>query len=529
MKNINCVRYNKQSNQRKELQMKKKVEKRLCDDFFKKIDRTGLALSFNDVRIRTAYSEVLPPDVCLKTKFSRNVPLNIPIVSSPMDTVTETEMAIVMAKLGGLGIIHKGLSPKDQASAVGRVKHYLSAFIVDPITVSPDDTVEQVMKMRTEKDYNFFSFPVVDSTGKVIGLIARSDLRFCEDKSRKISEIMSTDIVTGKAGMSIQEAYRLMMKRRKKILPVLNGGGKLKGIFTLKDVERILSGSRTGYNVDADGSLRAGAGIGVGADAEERMELLCPKKIDVVVIDTAHGNSRGVVEAIRDTVKFCKRNYPQIDVVAGNISEADGARRLARAGADGLRVGQGPGRICTTRITAGVGCPQVTAIHNCEQAVRGMNIPVCADGGIEYSGDAAIGIAAGGSSVMVGGMVAGTTESPGQVIYHDGRSFKIYRGMGSLGAMLDFKASRERYGQGGVASDKLVPEGVEGEVEYKGDVTGVIYQLTGGIRSSMGYVGARNIREFQQKADFFRISGAGLAESHPHGLLNMKDAPNYKR
>jgi IMP dehydrogenase len=427
--------------------------------------------------------------------------------------------------LGGLGVIHKGLSPKDQASAVGRVKHYLSAFVVDPITVSPMDTVEQILKLRTEKNYKFFSFPVIDSEGKVIGLVTRSDFRFCRDTSKTIAQIMSTDIVTARAGLSLQKAYDLMMDRRKKILPILNGGGKLKGIFTLKDVERILSGSRTDYNVDVDGSLRVGAAIGVGDDARERMELLSQKKIDVVVIDTAHGNSRGVIEAIR----FCKKNYPHIDVVAGNISEADGARRLARAGADGLRVGQGPGAICTTRIVAGIGRPQVTAVYNCARAVRGSKIPVCADGGIEFSGDMAIGLAVGGSSVMVGKMVAGTTESPGQVIFHDGRSFKIYRGMGSLGAMLDYKASRERYGQGGVTSDKLVPEGVEGEVEYKGDVSAIVFQLVGGVRSSLGYSGAKNIREFQQRAEVFWFSGAGMAESHPHGLLNMKKAPNYGR
>jgi len=509
--------------------MRRKIEERICDAFFRKIDRTGLALSYDDVRIRTAYSEVkpIPAEISLKTFFSRNVPLNIPVVSAPMDTVTETEMAIVMAKLGGLGIIHKGLSPDDQASAVGRVKHHLSAFIVDPITVSPDDTVEQVLNMRTAKNYNFFSFPVVDSQRKMVGLVTRSDFRFCQDKSQKIAEIMSTDIVSGKAGLPMQQAYDLMMRRRKKILPILDRYGKLKGIFTHKDVERILSGSRTDYNVDADGSLRVGAAIGVGRDAEERIELLCQKKIDVVVVDTAHGNSRDVIEAVIKTVKFCKKNYAHIDVVAGNISEADGARRLVRAGADGLRVGQGPGAICTTRIVTGVGCPQVTAVYNCARAVRGSKIPVCADGGIKYSGDAAIGLATGGHSVMVGKMIAGTTESPGQKIFHGGHSYKIYRGMGSLGAMLDYKTSRERYGQGRIASDKLVPEGVEGEVEYKGDVSDVVFQLIGGVRSSMGYVGAKNIREFHQRADFFRISGAGLAESHPHGLEYMKEAPNY--
>lgn len=504
---------------------KKDVERRQCDSFFAKMERIALALSYGDVRLKSGYSKVIPADVDLKTFFSRNVPLNIPIVSSPMDTVTEHKMAIAMAILGGLGIIHKGLSPKDQASAVGKVKHFLSAFITDPITVSPDDTVETVLLMKEKKNYRFSSFPVVDSEGKVIGLVTSNDFDFCMDHQLKISQIMSKEIIGIKQDASIDELYSTMSESRKKLLPVLDPAGGLKGIYTLADVKRIKTGKSNKYNLDSKGRLRVGATIGVREDAEERMELLSRRKTDVVVIDTAHGDSEGVIEAL----KFCKKNYPSIDVVAGNISEPEAAKRLEKAGADGVRVGQGPGSICTTRIVAGIGCPQVTASYNCAKAVRGSGIGVCADGGIEYSGDVPIALGTGATCVMLGKALAGTKESPGEIFFRDGKAVKIYRGMGSLEAMIDHRTSRERYGlAGNTAADKLVPEGVKGDVDYKGEVSAVVFYFVEGTKSGFGYVGAQNVPEFQAKADFRRISNAGLKESHPHGLSNIQDSPNYR-
>lgn len=497
---------------------------RKCDEFFAKMDRMSLALTYGDVRLKPGYSEILPADVDLRTFFSRNISLNIPIVSSPMDTVTGSLMAIRMAILGGLGVIHKGMSPKEQASAIGKVKHYLSAFVTNPITVSPDDTVEAVLAMKEKKGYRFSSFPVIDSTGKVIGLVTGNDFDFCMDHHLLISQIMSKEIIGIEQKASIDKLYSTMSESRKKILPVLDDSGGLQGIYTLADVKRIKTGKSNKYNLDSAGRLRVGAAIGK-RDMEERMELLSRQGVDVVVVDAAHGHTKDMAEVIR----FCKKNYPGIDVVAGNISESEAALFLAQAGADGIRVGQGPGSICTTRIVAGIGCPQVTAVYNCAKAVRGFGIGVCADGGIEHSGDIPIALGAGASCVMLGNMLAGTKESPGEVIFRNGKAYKVYRGMGSLEAMVDHRTSRERYGlPGDTTADKLVPEGVKGEVDYKGELPAVIFQLVEGAKSGFGYVGARSMEEFQAKADFHRISNAGLEESHPHGLSNIQNTTNYR-
>jgi len=499
------------------------TDSRKCDVFFGKMARQGLALSYGDVRLRTYHSEILPKDACLLSNFSRNVGLNIPIISAPMDTVTEFKMALAMAELGGLGILHKSLTPEQQASAVGRVKHHLNAFIPNPICVYQDDTVESVLNMRQEKEYKFFSFPVKSADGTIVGLVTRNDFDFSRSSGDKIRDIMSKEIVQAEAGIAAEGAYEQMLETRKKILPIFDQGGQFKGIFSFSDVKRIVTGDHNNYNLDANGNLRVGAAIGVGADLEQRMELLAAKKVDVVVIDSAHGDSRGVIEA----VKFCKKHYPQIDVVAGNISEAQSAVNLVKAGVDGLRIGQGPGSICTTRIVAGVGCPQVTAVYNCAKAIRGSGVPICADGGIEYSGDISIALAAGAQNVMLGKLLAGATESPGIIIYRNGLQRKIYRGMGSLGAMIESKASRERYGQSDSQSGKYVPEGIEGEVDYKGDVKDIIFQYLGGLRSGLGYLGATNIPELQKRADFYRLTNVGLQESHPHGIDGIKSAPNY--
>jgi len=502
-------------------------EKRKCDVFFKKLNRTGLAISFNDIRLKTGYSEILPGEVNLRTKFSRNIPLIIPFASAPMDTVTEYKMARTMAMQGGIGIIHKNLAPKIQASQVGKVKHYLNAFIPDPIGVSPDYTIEQVLNLRTEKDYKFYSFLVTDSTGKVVGLISHSDLvTFCANPQEKIADIMSTDIIRGHENTTVRSAYEVMQKSRKKILPVFNNDNSLKGIYTWADVQRIVERRSEDYNLDCNGRLIVGAAIGIGVDMEERLNLLNASGVDVVIFDTAHGDTKSMINAI----KFCKKNYPQIDIVASNITEAASAKNLIKAGADGLRVGQGPGSICTTRIVAGIGCPQITAIYNCALAARGSGVPVIGDGGIEYSGDIPIALAAGASSVMLGSRFAGTTEAPGDIIYLDnGKAVKKYRGMGSLSAMRENKASRERYGQDEKSTDKLVPEGVEGTVSYKGDLSTVLVQLIGGTRDGFGYVGAKNINELHKKSDFHLISGSGLKESHPHGLTTMEETVNYSK
>ena len=489
------------------------MEERKCDLFFTAMNDSRLALSFNDVRLMTAYSEVLPADVELNTQFSRRVGLNIPIVSAAMDTVTEASMAIAMAKLGGLGIIHKALTPREQASAVNKVKYDLNGFIANPICVSENDSVEEILRMREKKAYKFFSFMVVDSTGKIVGLVTHNDFDFCLDNQSKISDIMSREIISAPSGISISEAHKMMTANSKKILPIFDNGN-FKGIYTLSDVKRILGGNSQGYNLDSNGSLRVGAAIGVGVDSEERLALLSKSRVDVVVIDTAHGNSKAVV----DMIKYCKNNYPDLDVVAGNVSEGSAAKRLVNAGADGIKVGQGPGSICTTRIVAGIGRPQLSAIYEVEKAVRGSGVPICADGGIEHSGDITMALGAGADCVMMGRLLAGTSESPGEIVYKDGHQVKVYRGMGSLEAMIDNAASRERYGQTNTSLDKLVPEGVKSFIEFKGNVAPIVSQLTGGLRSGMGYIGTQNICELQVEADFFRITSAGLNESHPHGL-----------
>ena len=499
--------------------------KRKCDGFFAKMKEFRLALSYDDVTLQPGYSDILPKDAVLKAKFSRNVSTNIPIISAPMDTVTEMKMAIAMAELGGLGIIHKNLSKEQQASEVGAVKHKLNAFISDPKCVHGNQTVGEVLESAKRKNYRFRSFPVLNDAKDVVGIVSSSDFEFCKDSNLKISDIMSKEIVHAPQGTDVAKAYQILMDHRIKILPVFNRQKKLVGIFTLADVERIVKGNSLDYNLAPDGTLRVGAAIGVGEDARHRMELLANAKVDVVVIDTAHGHSKDVL----DMVRYCKRTYPNIDIVAGNISTGSAAKRLAKAGADGARVGQGPGSICSTRIVTGVGRAQLTAVYDCARALRGSGIPACADGGIRYSGHITRALAAGATTVMLGNLVAGTTEAPGKVIFHPGKkNTKVYRGMGSLGAMRDSKASRERYGQGESSEDKLVPEGVEGEVDFKGDVAPIVHQLLWGLRDGMGYVGAKTIPILQAKADFDWNTVGGLQESHPHSLNFMKKAPNYE-
>ncbi|NTW22393.1 IMP dehydrogenase [Candidatus Falkowbacteria bacterium] len=497
------------------------------DRFFRRMEAQGLALSYGDVRMRTGYSEVLPSDVLVNSLFSRNVPLNCPIISSPMDTVTERKMAIQMAKLGGLGIIHKGLNPKDQAAEVASVKFYLNGLIKKPICFQEEATIGEIERIMEEKGYKerFQSFPILDSDGKLVGLLTHNDFEFCLNPELTARQVMSHELIKAQQGIGLEEVFRMMVGNKKKVIPVVDGEGQIAGMYVYKDVKRIMTGGDPIYNLDPNGNLRVGAAIGVGEEALQRAELLYNKGVDVVVIDTAHGDTLGAVT----TLKELKRLYPGLDVVVGNISEGESARRLAEAGADGLRIGQGPGSICTTRVVAGIGCPQVTAVYNCAKAVRGIHVPVCADGGIEDTGDITIAMAAGAHSVMLGSMLAGTDQAPGDIIQVSGMPMKRYRGMGSLGAMQSSMESRKRYGQGMSLKDKLVPEGVEGVVPYKGDVEKVIVQCLGGLRAGMGYCGARNVEELQEKADFHRISGSGLKESHPHGIIITEEAPNYKQ
>ncbi len=498
--------------------------KRKRDGFFAKMDKHGLALAYGNVRLKTMYTEVKPAEVILRTCFSRNICLNIPIVSSPMDTVTGADMAIAMAKLGGLGIIHRNMTPSEQASAVAKVKFYLTGRpIKKPICVNANSKVKDVLKTIEEKKYQFHSFPVRDDNEKLVGILTRNDFDFCINHDLAVNKIMSKELVTGKEGISAKAAFEIMSRSRKKILPILDSEGKLVGLYTLPDVKRVIMGNTDEYSLDKNGSLVVGAAIGVGEDAMRRMELLAPKGVDVVVIDTAHGDSKDVIE----TVKACKKAHPHIDVVAGNVSIGASALRLAKAGADAIKVGQGPGSICTTRVVAGVGRPQVTAIYDCEKKIRGSGIPIIADGGITYSGDIPIAIGAGASTVILGNLLAGTDEAPGEVLIKNGMPVKSYRGMGSLGAMETNKASRERYSQGDGSKEKLVPEGVEAVVPYKGPVSIIVYQLIGGLRSGMGYLGAKDIPDLERKADFDRIDSAGQRESHPHDIVITQKAPNY--
>jgi IMP dehydrogenase len=495
------------------------------DSFFKKIEAQGLALTYADVRLKTGYSGVSPSGVNMESRFSRRVPLKVPIVGAPMDRVTEYKMAIELAKRGGLGIIHTGLSPEKQAAFVTRVKLYLNAVIEKPICVRESDTVGDIEKMREEQGWGFHSFPVVDEKGFLKGVLSGSDFEFCTDTSRKAREVMTATPVTAPAGTDLKTAFRIMLTRKKKFLPLVDKKGKLTGVYVFSDAKRVLvgGGESARYNVDADGHLRVGAAIGVGEGEVERAELLASRGADVIVLDTAHGDTPRAVK----TLKEVKKRLPKVDVVAGNVSEGESAKRLADAGADGVKVGQGPGSICTTRIVAGIGCPQVTAVHNCEKAIRGYGIPLCADGGIRYAGDIPVALGAGADSVMVGMLLAGTDEAPGEKVIMNGITYKDYRGMGSLGAMQASRAARERYRQQDSGKASYFPEGVEGLVPYRGAVGGVFEQLAEGLRRGMGYVGAKDIDELHAKADFHRLSGEGIEESHPHDVAVTQEMPNY--
>ena len=477
------------------------------------------ALTFDDVSLVPDYSEVLPKDVDLSTRVTRELRLNIPLASAAMDTVTEARLAIAMAQAGGIGVVHKNMTIERQAEQIRIVKKYEAGVIKDPITVSPYTTIREVFELTRE--HNISGVPVVDGD-ELVGIVTSRDMRFEKKLDDPVRNIMTRKekLVTVQEGASQDEVLELLHKYRIEKVLVVNNKFQLRGLITVKDIQK----SRDFPNAAKDSAeqLLSAAAVGTGGDTEDRITALVEAGIDIIVVDTAHGHSRGVLDRIRWT----KQHFPDVQVIGGNVSTSDGALALAEAGADGVKIGQGPGSICTTRIVAGIGVPQVSAVAAAAQAVRELGVPVIADGGIRFSGDVAKAIAAGASTVMIGSLLAGTEEAPGEVELFQGRSYKSYRGMGSLGAMQ--KGSSDRYFQTDAAVDKLVPEGIEGRVPYKGHLSGVVHQLMGGLRASMGYCGCANIDELRTRSRFVRITGSGVRESHAHDVTITKEAPNYK-
>jgi IMP dehydrogenase len=473
-------------------------------------------LTFDDVMLLPAYSEVLPADVALRTRFTRSIALNLPLCSAAMDTVTEARTAITMARAGGLGIIHKNLTVAEQAREVERVKRVQTGIITDPITVRPGDRLRHVLDVMEEHDIS--GVPVVEQ-GRLVGILTARDIRFAKNLAEPVSALMTKELVTVSPGVSNEHAKELLHQHRIEKLLVVEGE-RLVGLITIKDL--LQADATPDALKDAQGRLLVGAALGPGADRDARAGALCDAGADVLCVDTAHGHSRGVLEAVRTL----KQRHPQVAVVAGNVATAEGTRALCEAGADAVKVGIGPGSICTTRVVAGVGVPQVSAIAECAAAAEPYDVPIIADGGVKYSGDIVKAIAAGASTVMIGSLFAGTDEAPGSLVLYQGRSYKVYRGMGSLGAMR--QGSKDRYGQVGIADEKLVPEGIEGRVPYRGALGAILHQLVGGVRSGMGYTGSKTIEELRRTAQFVRITSQGLRESHVHDVMISEEAPNYR-
>lgn len=477
------------------------------------------AITFDDILLVPAKSKVLPRDVNVQTKLTKNISLNIPIISAAMDTVTEAELAIAMAREGGIGILHKNMSIEKQASEVDRVKRSESGMIQDPITLTPDETVGEANRLM--ELYQISGFPIVNEKKELIGILTNRDLRFEPNNNMKVRELMTTEnLVTAPVGTTLTQAEKILQKYKIEKLPVVDKNGKIKGLITFKDIQKRKKHPFAAK--DRFGRLIVGAAVGVTRDTLERVDALVKNYVDVIVVDTSHGHSQGVI----DMVKKIRSKF-NIELIAGNVATQEGTRELIKAGVDAVKVGIGAGSICTTRVVAGVGVPQITAVLNCATEAKKSNVPVISDGGIKQTGDIPKAIAAGANSVMLGGLLAGTEESPGEKVLYEGRSFKIYRGMGSLEAMKE--GSKDRYFQDAEEEiAKLVPEGIEGRVPYKGALADVIYQMVGGLRSAMGYCGAKNIRELQQNTQMVEISNAGLRESHPHDVIITKEAPNYQ-
>ncbi|WP_026450752.1 IMP dehydrogenase [Aequorivita capsosiphonis] len=481
----------------------------------------GEGLTYDDVLLVPAYSEVLPREVSITTKFSRNITLNVPIVSAAMDTVTESAMAIAIAREGGIGVLHKNMSIEQQAAEVRKVKRAESGMIIDPVTLHKENTVGDAQK--TMREYSIGGIPITDQEGRLIGIVTNRDLRFEKDLKRPLLEVMTQEnLVTVAQGTSLKQAEIILQKNKIEKLPVVDDHGKLLGLITFRDITKLTQ--KPSANKDQYGRLRVAAALGVTADAVERAEALVNAQIDAVIIDTAHGHTRGVVEVLKQV----KERFPELDVIVGNIATAEAAKYLVEAGADAVKVGIGPGSICTTRVVAGVGFPQFSAVLEVAAALKGTGVPVIADGGIRYTGDIPKAIAAGADCVMLGSLLAGTKESPGETIIYEGRKYKAYRGMGSVEAMK--QGSKDRYFQD-VEDDikKLVPEGIVGRVPYKGELLESMTQFIGGLRAGMGYCGAKNIETLKENGKFVKITFSGIAESHPHDVTITKESPNYSR
>jgi IMP dehydrogenase len=479
-------------------------------------------LTYDDVLLKPGYSQNLPSETELSTKFTRNIDLKMPIVSAAMDTVTEGETAIVMAQNGGIGVIHKNLTGEQQAKEVKKVKKYESGMIIDPITIGPEESLEAVINITSK--HKITGVPVVDGSNKLIGILTSRDMRFETNFRQKVKDVMTPfeRLVTAEEGVNLEEAKNLLHKHRIEKLPVITKEGVLKGLITIKDILKGIDFPNS--NKDSLGRLRAAAAIGVGGKEEERASLLAEAGVDAIIVDTAHGHSKGVI----GMVKTLRSRYKDLEIVAGNVATAAACEDLIKAGVDGIKVGIGPGSICTTRVVAGIGVPQLSAILDCAPTCKEAGVPFIADGGIKYSGDVVKALAAGANTVMIGSLFAGTDEAPGERILYQGRSYKVYRGMGSLGAMV--MGSKDRYGQGAVDDlGKLVPEGIEGQVPYRGSLSSNIYQIVGGLRAGMGYVGAKDLNELKEKAQFIQITSASLKESHPHDVIITKEAPNYSK
>jgi IMP dehydrogenase len=474
-------------------------------------------LTFDDILLVPRQSAVLPGEADLSTKFSRNIRLKIPLVSAAMDTVTESRLAVAIAREGGIGIIHKNMSIEEQVKEIDKVKRSESGVIVDPVSLTPDKNIEEAIELMAR--YHISGIPIVDNKKKLVGILTNRDIRFLDNKKYKIEDIMTKkNLVTAPVATTLEVAKKILHKNRIEKLPIVDKNFILKGLITIKDIEKAKQYPNS--SKDAKGRLRVGAAVGISRDTFERTEALIKAKVDVIVVDTAHGHSTRVIEIIKDI----KKNY-DIELIGGNVATFEGAESLMKAGVDAVKVGIGPGSICTTRIIAGIGVPQITAIQECKRAARKYNIPLIADGGIKYSGDIVKALAVGADSVMIGSLFAGTEESPGDVVLYKGRSYKEYRGMGSIGAMK--KGSKDRYFQEETEDSKLVPEGIEGRVSYKGSLSACIFQLLGGVRSGMGYCGVKNLQELLEKTSFVKITSAALRESHPHDIIITKEAPNY--
>jgi IMP dehydrogenase len=488
------------------------------DAFMKQFPFEGL--TYDDVTLITQYADFLPEETSIATRLTSRINLNMPFVSAAMDTVTESSMAIGMAMLGGIGVIHKNLTPKIQAKYVASVKHHLNGLIIDPIVFRTADTLETIRIKRQEKNYSFSGFPILDDQDNLAGILTATDIRYARNPNAKVTDVMTRQVITAVPETSLRDAYDIMMKNKIGKLPLVKGG-KLVGLYSFSDVKSLIENDRPLYNRDTLYRLRVAAAV--SASDHDRVDILAKEDVDVIVVDSAHGETRGIIEMI----KWIAQHHPNIDIIGGNVVTAEGALALRNAGAHAVKVGIGPGSICTTRVVCGVGTPQITAVYECSKALDG-SVPVIADGGIRLSGDVPKAVVAGADSVMLGSILARTDESPGEKIIHDGRQYVVYRGMGSLAAMKEGKGSRERYMQDNVSADDLVPQGIEGIVPYAGSLKKVMTQFCGGFRSALGYCGARTIPELQQRGKFLRVTMAGLTESHPHDVKIIKEAPNYR-